>query len=91
VAAVAVVCARCRTRFTYPLPNLAEAFRTRDGDREHWTCPHCHALAAGEGSGSAGGPFRAMAEALGGLKDLADRIEVRFLFRRPHGGEGGGP
>jgi hypothetical protein len=35
------------------------------------------------------GPFRQLLEALNGLRDLRDRVEVRLVFRRPQGGEGG--
>jgi hypothetical protein len=91
VEAVAVACSRCAAVFRFPLPDLAEAFAARDGGGEHWACPHCHALVMGESAGSAGGPFRRLLAALDLLQRLRDRIEVRLIFRRPHGGEGGGP
>jgi hypothetical protein len=92
VDTVAVVCNRCRTEFVYPVGNLAEAFVHRDGDRESWCCPHCRALVQGESAGAATrGPFRPLLESLNTLRDLRDRIEVRLVFRRSQGGEGGVP
>jgi hypothetical protein len=92
VAAAAVTCGRCRTRFTFPLPNLATAFLARDGGGECWCCPHCHALVVGEGAGAATrGPFNLLLAALNTLAGLRDKVEVRLVFRRPQGDEGGAP
>jgi hypothetical protein len=90
VGAVTVACNRCRTEFTYPLPNLATAFLARDGGGEHWACPHCHALVVGESAGAATrGPFNPLLAALNTLKGLEGRIEVRLVVRRPQGVEEG--
>jgi hypothetical protein len=90
--AVSVACTRCRTEFGYPLQNLAEAFLARDGGKEFWACPHCRALVVGESAGApTRGLFRPLLESLNTLRDLRDGIEVRLVFRRSQGGEGGVP
>jgi hypothetical protein len=79
---VRVLCRRCRTEFVYPIANLAEAFRTREGGREFWCCPHCHALVQGETGAAPGGPFRPLLQALTALKGLEDRVAVWFVVRK---------